>query len=105
MGSAPPISEVARRIADAFRPRRIILFGSHARGEATAGSDLDLFVEMETTQRPPERAVAVGAIFGMRDWPLDVVVYTPEEVNQLRGIRGTLLSIIESEGKVLYQRV
>jgi len=35
---------------------------------------------------------------------MDVVVYTPEEVKRLRSVHGTLLSVIEAEGKVLYER-
>ena len=98
------IHALARTIAERFRPRRIILFGSYARGAASAESDVDLFVEMETPLRPPERAIAVSAVFGLRHWPLDVVVYTPEEVQRLRNVRGTLLSIIEAEGVVLYEQ-
>jgi hypothetical protein len=48
--------------------------------------------------------VEIASIFGLRPWPLDVVVYTPAEVERLRNVRGTLLSIIEAEGRLLYER-
>jgi hypothetical protein len=35
---------------------------------------------------------------------MDLVVYTPAEVERLRGVNGTLLAIIEAEGKSLYER-
>jgi hypothetical protein len=35
---------------------------------------------------------------------MDIVVYTPEEVRRLRDVKGSLLSMIEKEGKVLYER-
>lgn len=98
------VEEIAAKVVERFNPVRVVVFGSHARGEAREDSDLDLFVEMETERRPPERAIEVSALFGLRSWPLDVVVYTPTEVKQLRGVRGTLLSIIEAEGEVLYER-
>jgi len=98
------LEEIAAKIVERFKPVRVVLFGSHARGKAGKDSDLDLFVEMETDQRPPERTIEVSAIFGLRQWPLDVVVYTPAEVERLRGVRGSLLSIIEDEGEVLYER-
>ena len=96
--------KIATHIVEQFNPCRILVFGSHARGESGPESDVDLFIEMESDQRPPERAADVAAIFGLRHWPMDVIVYTPEEVEQLRGVHGTLLSMIEREGRVLYER-
>jgi predicted nucleotidyltransferase len=98
------LEEITRTIVKRFNPVRVVLFGSHARGQETEESDLDLFVEMETDLRPPERAIQVSAVFGLRSWPMDVVVYTPSEVERLKKVRGTLLSTIEAEGEVLYER-
>ena len=98
------LEEVAATIAERFNPVRIVVFGSHARREARENSDFDLFVEMETDQRPPERAIEVSAVFGLRSWPLDVVVYTPTEVDWLRRVSATLLSVIEAEGEIVYER-
>ena len=92
------LEDIAEAIVKNFDPKRIILFGSHARGDQREDSDVDLFVEMESERRPPERAIEVSAIFGLRKWPLDVVVYTPDEVERLRTVRGTLVSMIEAEG-------
>ena len=104
MTQAELLKQVTQTIVERFHPKRIVLFGSYARGEARPESDLDLFIEMESALRPPERAVAVSAVFGLRPWPLDVIVYTPDEVRRLRGTRGTLLSVIEREGRVLYEQ-
>ena len=98
------VEEIAAIIVKKFNPFRVVVFGSHSRGEAGDDSDLDLFVEMESEKRPAERAIEVSAVFCLRKWPLDVVVYTPAEVQRLRGVRGTLLSVIEAEGEVLYER-
>src|SRR5262245_61537672 len=99
-----PLDQITRKIVERFDPERVLLFGSRARGEARGDSDLDLFVEMQTDRPPPERAIEVAAICGLRPWPRDVVVYTPAEVRRLRQVRGSLLSIIEAEGKLLYAR-
>ena len=104
MTQAALLEHVTKTIVERFRPRRIMVFGSHARGEAGPESDLDLFIEMDTPRRPPERAIEVSEAFGLRSWPMDIVVYTPEEVRRLRHINGTLLSAIEKEGKVLYEQ-
>jgi len=104
MVEQPPIDEVTRRIVAAFQPRRIVLFGSRARGDARLDSDLDLMIEMETTREPAERILAVYELFGSRRWAMDVVVYTPDEVQRLSSVHGTLAAMIAQEGKVLYER-
>jgi predicted nucleotidyltransferase len=98
------IDDVVRRIVERFQPKRIVLFGSHARGDAGPESDIDLFIEMESNLRPIDRMVAVGSLFAERLWGLDVFVYTPAEVEARRGRIGNLLSYVEAEGKLLYER-
>ena len=98
------IDDVVRRIVQRFDPERIVLFGSHARGDATPESDIDLFVEMKTNLRPVLRAYEIQRFFGLRAWGLDVFVYTPDEVKNCRGRIGDLLSYVDAEGKLLYER-
>ena len=98
------IDEVVHTIVERFHPLRIVLFGSYARGDAGPDSDLDLFVEMESNLRPLDRNVSVASLFSNRRWPLDVFVYTPEEVAAHRGRVGNLLAYVEGEGKLLYER-
>ena len=99
----PPVDDIVEKIVDHFHPRRIVLFGSRARGENDPESDLDLFVELDTDLTPPERQRALSRLFGLRNWAMDLVVYTPEEVKRLKDVVGTLLYTIEREGKVLYE--
>ncbi|MFQ5421067.1 MAG: nucleotidyltransferase family protein, partial [Anaerolineae bacterium] len=42
------IQHIVQVIARKLSPRRIILFGSYARGETGPDSDLDLFIEMDS---------------------------------------------------------
>lgn len=98
------IAYIARTIVEHGNPRRIILFGSYARGDAGPDSDLDLFVEMETSLNYFDRAIAIDALFGLHAWPMDIIVYTPEEVKQWTGQVGTMLTYVEQEGRVLYER-
>lgn len=100
----PPIEDIVRRIVAAFHPRRIVMFGSRARGDARRTSDLDLMVEMDTTHPSPQRVRAIDALFGLRRWAMDLVVFTPAEVLEHRHRRHSLLRIIEAEGKVLYEQ-
>lgn len=98
------LDEVVRRVVAAFQPKRIVIFGSVARNEAGPDSDLDLFVEMESNLRFIDRAVAVRTELQDVHVPMDVFVYTPAEVEAHRGRIGNLLSYVEAEGKVLYER-
>lgn len=98
------IREVADRIVAAFKPHRILLFGSHARGDSAPDSDLDIMVEMETDLEFYERIRMVASLFGLRRWPLDVLVYTPAEVTEMKDVNGTMVNLIEREGKLLYAR-
>lgn len=55
-GTTAPIAEMVRRIAEGFAPEKIILFGSHARGDATEDSDVDLLVLFREVEEPHQRA-------------------------------------------------
>jgi predicted nucleotidyltransferase len=98
------IESITRTIVEHCNPRRIILFGSYTRGDAGPDSDLDIFVEMETPLGYFDRAIAIDALFGLHAWPMDIIVYTPEEVKQWTGQVGTMLSYVEQEGRILYER-
>jgi predicted nucleotidyltransferase len=102
--TAPPIDEIAQKIVAAFRPRRIVLFGSRARGDSAPDSDLDLLIEMESDLAPADRIRAIDRLFTPRAWPMDVVVFTPEEADRQRASRNSLVRTAEREGRVLYER-
>ncbi len=93
----PVIDEIVRRIVEAFRPQRIIMFGSRARGDARPDADLDLMVEMETSDPPAQRVRVIDALFGLHRWAMDLVVYTPQEVREQRQYRNSLIRVSESK--------
>jgi len=98
------LSDITRTIVARFNPERIVLFGSRARGDHDRESDFDIFIEMQSTQRPVDRDVEVSLSLSPRDYSLDVLVYTPDEVEARRGIPGSLVDLVEAEGQVLYER-
>ena len=98
------IAGIAEKIARRFNPDRIVLFGSRARGDARPDSDIDLFVEMESKFDQYERSAQVDQLFARRNWSLDVIVYTPQEVKKAIRQAGFLIDAIDEEGKVLYVR-
>ncbi len=98
------IQEITRRIVEGVHPRRVILFGSRARGDARPDSDIDLFVEMESAESRLDRYMRVNSLFYGRHWSMDLIVMTPQEVRERRNSRHSMVPIIEREGKVLFDR-
>lgn len=98
------LERITSTIVERFQPRRILLFGSRARGAASFDSDYDLFIEMETPLTPAQRAAAVDRLFPRRRWAMDLIVCTPEEVRRWRNDIGSLVYAVEREGRTLYER-
>ncbi len=98
------LREITSKIVQHFQPEQVLVFGSHARRQAGPESDLDLIVVMKTDKPFWERAIEVDSIFGLRNWPMDLLVYTPEEFAAQRTVIGTLPSMIQGETRVIYER-
>lgn len=98
------IQEMVRRIVEGFHPDKVILFGSHARGEAGPDSDVDLMVVMPVEGSRRRKAVEIGAALGVTGVPKDILVITPADATRYRSIVGTIIRPAFLEGKVLYER-
>ena len=98
------IADMTDRIARDFDPLRIILFGSHARGDATSDSDIDLLVVL--AEAPDQRQAAIEIRRALRALPVskDIVVTTPDEIARRGDLIGPVLRPALREGKVLYER-
>lgn len=96
------IDRMVKRIVKRFRPQKIILFGSHARGEAGPDSDVDLLVVMPVQGSLVEKRLAIRAALHGIPVPLDVVVTSPDEFAWRKDVVGTIEWPAAREGKVLY---
>jgi predicted nucleotidyltransferase len=98
------INRVVQRIVRQFHPERVILFGSHARGQASSDSDVDLLVVMAVDGLKRDKQLEVRR--ALRDIPVcvDIVVSTPEEFGWRQEIVGTIEYPAVKEGKVMYAR-
>ena len=98
------IEELVSRIVERFRPEKIILFGSHARGTAGQDSDADILVVMPVKGSKRKKATEIDVALVGLDLPVDVIVVTPEELERNKNQIGTIIYPALKEGKVLYEK-
>src|SRR5450432_715970 len=98
------IEEVVRRIVAGFSPDRIVVFGSHARGDDGPDSDLYILVVMRVSGSKRKQAAAIELALVGVDLPTDVIVVTPEEVARLQRVPGSIIKPAIEEGPVVYER-
>lgn len=97
------IQEMTRRIVEQFDPLQVILFGSHARGEARPDSDVDLLVVFPTVEDRRKTSVAIRSALRGFGVAKDIVVTTPVEIAQRGHLIGTVLEPALREGRLLYE--
>lgn len=98
MAKRDKIKEIVERIKLAFHPQKIFLFGSWAWGEPAEDSDIDLFLVMDSDLRRDERSRQVQEIFSDRTYPLDIIVYTPKELEESLARENPFIKEIVSKG-------
>jgi predicted nucleotidyltransferase len=96
------LAEVVRRIVEVARPDRIILFGSAARGEMTPDSDLDLLVVKRGVEHRRRLAQLIYRRLLGVEVPVDVLVVTPEDIEEFRDKVGTIIGPALREGREVY---
>ncbi len=97
------LAEVIRRIVEVAQPERIILFGSAARGEGGPDSDLDLLVVKSGVHRRRLAQTIYRHLIGV-GFPVDVIVVTPEDIEQYGHSTGLVLEPALREGRVVYEQ-
>jgi predicted nucleotidyltransferase len=98
----PIVGEIASRLTSRFGARRVLLYGSRARGTARPDSDYDLVVVAEIPGHRHERAVAVRRALRDLDVALDVVVYTPAEWDEHRSSPYSFAHHVDKSAIVLH---
>ena len=107
MGTAvladPKLAEIVRRLVEAYKPDRIYLFGSRARGDVTPDSDYDLLVVVPETA-PPERRrsrLAYEVLWGTGT-AADVLVWTRHGFESRLHLQASLPATVVREGTLLH---
>ncbi len=96
------INRMVKRIVKKFHPEQIILFGSHARGEAGPESDVDLLVVMDFKGSKLKKMAELRGTLHDIAVPVDILVTRPEDFAWRKDVVGTIEWPAFREGKVLY---
>ncbi len=96
------IKNLVSQILRAFRPEKIILFGSHAYGKPGQDSDIDLMVIMSTRKNTLVAAADIRKAVE-HDYPLDIIVRTPAQVRQRLKWGDSFITQVMAKGKILYE--
>ncbi len=96
------IRRFARRVAERFHPEKIVLFGSFAHGTPHEYSDVDLLVVMPASNEI-DQAIRITLAFD-REFPLDLIVRTPQRLGRRLAEGDSFLSEIMGKGIVVYEK-
>jgi predicted nucleotidyltransferase len=99
----PVLGGIIERLVQIFRPERIDLFGSVARGDADPDSDYDLMIVVPdtTTAAMRDTGPAYRAVWRLGA-AVDLLVWTRAEFDSRLHLRASLPSTVQREGKLLY---
>lgn len=93
--------EAAKIAKDDFHACEVILFGSHAYGDPTASSDIDMLVILDTVLRPAKQAalirLGIDKKLGIK-YPVDLMVRTPMQIEERLRLGDFFINRIMSKG-------
>lgn len=84
--------------------KKIILFGSHARGQATSESDIDLLILKDQVKDRVKDTVRLRRLLSSLRIPIDLIVATNSDFEKWSTTPGNLMYEIATEGKILYEK-
>jgi predicted nucleotidyltransferase len=98
--SDPTLQVIVQRLYSKIKPKRIYLFGSRARSDHSEDSDYDLVAVIGSSKQSKlERSAKARTAIGSVGAAVDVIVLTEREFEQASRECGSLVEIIESEGR------
>ena len=97
------IRRLTELLIEAAKPKRIIMFGSQARGDAGEASDLDVMVVEEGVSDRAGEMVRLNRLLRSLDILVDLLVVTAEKFNYWCDTPGNVYFEAATEGEVLYE--
>jgi predicted nucleotidyltransferase len=97
------VDDIVQRIVQVARPERIILFGSHARGDAVQDSDIDLLVVMREVTSRRDEVMRIRDVLVPLGISVGVLVTSEADYEKWSEAPSTALHWAKREGEVLYE--
>jgi len=101
--SSEEINEFVNKIAKRFKPEKIILFGSYGYGSPKKNSDVDLLIIIDSKKRPVDLAIQIRSEIPA-PFPVDLLVRTPEQIEERLSMDDFFIKEIVTRGKVVYEK-
>lgn len=97
------LNRLVTKIVETVQPRRVVLFGSAARGQMGPHSDVDLLVVMPDGTHRRQTAQSLHRALGGLGIAKDIVVVTESDVLQFSDDPSMVIRPALGEGKELYR--
>jgi predicted nucleotidyltransferase len=99
----PVLTDIVRRLVEAYGPERIYLFGSAARGEMGPDSDFDIMMIVPDAA-PPEMQRSRLAYHALRGTgtAVDVMVWSKSSFERKARVTASLPATVAREGQFIY---
>ena len=100
------INEIIQKLAGQIDLEKIVLFGSQVTGKTDEYSDLDILIIAPSQERPLDRRLRVRRLLHELDKSigLDILFYTPEEVEKFQDHPSSFLHHVLTTGVTVYDR-
>ncbi|EKD56699.1 MAG: DNA polymerase subunit beta [uncultured bacterium] len=98
------IELIKEKIVQNYQPEKIIIFGSYVWGKPNKSSDLDLFIIKNSRKERRFRTTEVEQLLLDRQFPLDILVYTPKETADSLKKDDFFVKEIINQGEIIYDR-
>ncbi len=95
---------IVEKIVQNIHPLKVIVFGSCAYGNQGPDSDLDLLIVQKTDLPKHDRTIPIRNLFKPQPCAMDILVYTPEEIEYWNGTVNHIITEVFETGKVFYEQ-